>query len=437
MVDRGRISRRTFLKGLGVAAGASVLPGPLFRVFGQEGVVMGAVVPLTGQLQSFGPRFQIAAEIARDEVNAAGGIPGVGILQLAVRDSGTNPETGVQSAQELVNTVGVPAIFGAAASGVTIPVSSVTIPAGVLLISPSATSPAISNLDDNDLVFRTAPPDSLQGIVLAQLAYKIKGYRKIAVISRNDAYGAGLADALRANFEKLGGTVTNVSLYDPATTDFSAEIAAAEADSPDAVSLITFDEGEALITQMVAAGYTNFDLFVDGNKNQDLIDRLVEALGAELLEGKVGTAPALAETPGGEVFAAAYRARLNEDPFVFTPHSYDAIAVTALAMAKAAAQGQEITGANIAANMRDVANPPGTEYSVGQLGEALAAVAAGEDINYVGASGAVDFDANGDPFGPVGIWTIKDGKIVDTEVVNCGFGEGGEPFCEEPSGEGL
>src|SRR3972149_8084801 len=160
------LNRRSFLKGLGLSVGASALSGPMF-VWGQEGVTIGAVIPLTGSLASFGPRFEGAARLAIEQVNAAGGIPGLGIVQLAVRDSGTNPDVGVASATELVNTVGIQALFGAAASGVTIPITSVTVPAGVFQISPSATSPALSGLQDNDLVFRTAPPDSLQGIVLA------------------------------------------------------------------------------------------------------------------------------------------------------------------------------------------------------------------------------------------------------------------------------
>ena len=422
------LNRRTFLKGLGLAVGATAVQGPLFG-FAQEGITVGAVIPLTGALQSFGPRFQVAAQIAVDEVNASGGIPGAGILQLAVRDSGTNPEIGVASATELVTTTGVPAIFGAAASGVTIPITSVTIANGVFQISASATSPAISGLDDNDLVFRTAPSDALQGIVLADLAFNVKGFKTIAIIARNDAYGAGLADSLKANFEGLGGTVSNVSLYDPNTTDFSAEIAAASADSPDAISLITFDEGEGLITQMVAAGVTNFNLFVDGNKNQDLITRLVDGVGAPALEGIVGTAPASADSPGGKSFAKSYRARLNEDPFVFTPQSYDALAVTALAIARAAAGGGTVDGAAIAANVRSVANTPGTDFTVGQLGDALKAVAAGDDINYNGASGSVEFDANGDPFGPVGTWSIKDGTIAESGQVDCGFNADGSPFC--------
>ncbi len=430
--EKSRLSRRTFLKGMGLAAGALSLGQ--FGSFGQKPFIsIGAVIPLTGQLQSFGPRFQVAAELAIEEINAAGGIPGVGLVRLEVRDSGTNPEQGVQAASELVNVVGVQALFGAAASGVTIPITSVTIPAQVVQISPSATSPAITNLDDNDFVFRTAPPDSLQGIVLADLAYNIKGYRKIAIISRNDAYGAGLADALKANFEALGGTVTTIQLYDPATTDFSAEIAAAEADNPEAVSLITFDEGEALITQMVQQGYTNFDLFVDGNKNQDLINRLVEALGAEALEGIVGTAPATAETAGGKVFAERYRAKLDEDPFVFTPHSYDALAVLCLAIARAG----KYEGPAIRDALRPVANQPGQQFTVGQLEEALQAAANGEDIDYVGASGALEFNAAGDPFGPIGIWTIKNGQIVDTEVVDCRFDEAGNPVCEAATGQGL
>lgn len=422
------LNRRTFLKGMGLAAGAVAFHSPLFSV-AQEGVVVGAVVPLTGALQSFGPRFELAARLAVDEVNAAGGIPGLGILQLAVRDSGTNPDIGVASANELINNLGVQAIFGAAASGVTIPITSVSVAAGVFQISPSATSPALSNLDDNDLVFRTAPPDSLQGIVLANLA-RSKGYTNIAIIARNDAYGAGLADSLKANFEAGGGTVSNVSLYDPEATDYSAEIAAASGGNPDAISLITFDEGEALISQMVAAGVTNYDLFVDGNKNQDLVDRLVAAVGADAMEGVVGTAPALVTTAAGANFEVAYRARRDESPFVFTPHSYDALAVTALAIARAGVYN----GAAIAGAVRSIANEPGTEYTFGQLGAAMAAAAAGEDINYVGVSGAVEFNEDGDPFGPVGTWVINGGQIVDTETVDCGFAADGSAFCAPLAG---
>ncbi len=427
LLAKKAISRRTLLKGMGLAVGASMVPS---LSFAQDGFVMGACIPFTGALQSFGPRFEIAARIAADEINAAGGIPGVGILQFAIRDDGTNPDTGVAAATELVTVNGVQAIFGAAASGVTIPISSVTIANGVFLISPSATSPAISSLNDNDLVWRSAPPDSLQGIVLADLAYNKKGYRKIAIIARNDAYGEGLANALRDNFRALGGEVGDPHLYATNATDYSAEIAAASSGSPDAISLITFDEGEQLIIQMVQAGVTNFDLLCDGNKNQDLITRVASSVGAGLLAGKVGTAPALVTTEGGAEFERRYRERRDEAPFVFTPHSYDAIAITALAIARAKGQGQALTGVNIAANMRSVANAGGTEYTIGGLGDALAAAAAGDDINYGGVSGAVEFDANGDPFGPVGTWEIDaNGTIVDKETVDCGFDVNGAAFC--------
>lgn len=422
-LQKQTLRRRTFLKGLGVAAGGLALH-PLAS-FGQQPILIGAVIPLSGALASFGPRFQVAAQLALDEVNKAGGVLGRRV-ELIVRDSGTNPAQGVQSATDLVNVNRVQVIFGAAASGVTIPVSSVTVPAGVVLISPSATSPAITNLRDNDLVFRTAPPDTLQGIVLADLAFGVKGYRNIAIIARNDAYGAGLADALKANFERLGGRVTSVSLYETNVTDFSAQIAAARAGNPQAISLITFDEGEALITQMVRAGVTNFDLLVDGNKNQDLIDRLVRSIGAAALEGKVGTAPALAPGAGGDAFAKAYKARLNEDPFVFTPHSFDALAIVCLAIQAAG----EYNGLKIRDNLRRVANPPGDVFTVGQLDKALEAVRAGRDINYEGASGSVDLDAAGEPVGPVGTWTIRNGKIVEVNTYQCTAGN--PPTCTRP-----
>jgi ABC-type branched-subunit amino acid transport system substrate-binding protein len=419
------LKRRTFLKGMGATAGALTLAQLGILAQQQPPILIGAVIPLSGALASFGPRFQVAAQLALDEVNKAGGVLGRRV-ELIVRDSGTNPQQGVQAATDLINVNKVQVIFGAAASGVTIPISSVTVPAKVVLISPSATSPAITNLKDDDFVFRTAPPDTLQGIVLADLAFNTKKYRKIAIIARNDAYGAGLAQVTADTFKKLGGTVTAIALYETNVTDFSAQIAAANKDKPDAISLITFDEGEALITQMVRAGVTNFDLLVDGNKNQDLIDRLVQSIGKAPLEGKVGTAPALAPGAGGEAFAKAYKARLNEDPFVFTPHSFDALAIVCLAIQKAG----EYNGVKIRDNLRFVANPPGKVFTVGQLGDALAAIKAGEDVNYEGASGSVDLDAAGEPVGPVGTWTIKDGKIVELDVYQCTAGN--PPTCKKP-----
>jgi len=428
------LSRRTFLKGVGVAAGVAAVPGA-YRAFSQGTFQIGTVVPLTGQLENFGPRFQIAANLAVSEINDGGGIPGVGNVELVERDSGTDADTGVAAATDLVTNVGVPAIFGAAASSVTIPITGVAIANGRLQISPSATSPAITNLDDNDLIFRTAPPDSLQGIVLADLAFNQQGYRSIAIIARNDAYGEGLALSLQANFEALGGTVTAVSLYDPNTTDFSAEIAEASADSPDAISLIGFTETEQLVIQMVQSDVTNFDLFVDGNRDQVLLDSLAEAVGADVLEGIVGTAPATADSPFGDAFTAAYRAETGEDPFVFTPNSFDALAVLCLAAARTAGAGQDLTGVNLAANIRSVSNAGGLEFGIGSLDLAIAEAAAGNDINYQGVSGPVEFDDAGDPFGPVGTFVLDaNAQIVNTNQVDCGFNDDGSAFCDPLGG---
>ncbi|OGF53209.1 MAG: hypothetical protein A2Z21_03385 [Candidatus Fraserbacteria bacterium RBG_16_55_9] len=178
---------------------------------------------------------------------------------------------------------------------------------------------------------------------------------------------------------------------------------------------------------MVQAGVTNFDLLVDGNKNQDLITRLVGSIGTGPLEGKVGSAPALAPGAGGDAYATEYRKRLSEDPFVFTPHSFDALALLALAIEKAG----KYEGPAIRDNIRSVANPEGTVYTVGQLGQALADIKAGKDVNYEGASGSVDLDAAGEPVGPVGTWKIVAGKIVDDPVpYSCAAGN--PPTCTPP-----
>lgn len=412
------LNRRSFLKGVGLAVGSTAL-GSLKVLSQAEFYRVGATIPLTGALAGFGPRFQVAAQLAIDEINAAGGAGGR-LLNLIVRDDGTDTAIGTASAQQLVAD-GIQVIFGPAASGVLNAIRSVTVPNKVVAISPSSTSLAVRATSDDGYIFRTTPNDGLQAIVLAKLAIK-KGYTKIAIIARNDAYGAGLQAGLKSNFEALGGTVTATPLYDPNATDFSAEIAAASAGSPDAISLITFDEGEPLINQLEAAGISNWDLLVDGNKNQDLVTRIAGSIGVGRLAGKVGTAAATVETSGGAAFTALYEAALPEEVFVYTPNSYDALAVVGLAIAKATREngGAAPTGTEIRDNMRFGANAPGDVYTVGQLGDALAAIAAGADVNYEGAGSSVDFAPDGDVVGPIGTWYIDaDGKIVDLEVVSC------------------
>jgi ABC-type branched-subunit amino acid transport system substrate-binding protein len=386
-------------------------------------VAIGASYCLTGGLSDFGARFLTAINIAGENINGAGGLKGGGKYSYIVRDDGTNPQQAVNVDTDLVNNAKVPAILGHCSSGATIPASAVTVPAKVVMISPSGTSPRITTLQDNDYVFRTAPSDALQGVVLAKALFD-KGYKSLAIIYRNDAYGGGLAQVTSDNFKKLGGTVTALAAYEDGTTDFSGVIAAASKDKPAAISIIAFEEAEALISQMVKAGVTNFDGFTDGTKNQDLISRLVKVIDPKLLEGKIGTGPGSKPSAGFDAYKKLYQAKLpGEEPFIFSANAYDSAMLVALAALKVQQLGQPVNGENVRNQLRFVANPPGDLVTVNEWAKAKAAIDAGRDINYEGASGDVNFDAAGDVSGPVGIWSIKSSKISDDKLCDVNLSE--------------
>jgi len=159
---------------------------------------VGTLMTMTGPLKEFGPNILNGVKLAAKQMTDAG-------FQVDVinQDTQTSAIPGVNAAKKLVQIDKVPAIVGAISSGVTIPVAeSVTIPNGVVLISPSATSPLISVLPSDqgkDFLFRTCPSDALQGVILGQLAVT---YNKTAsIIYVNNPYGQGLAEQFKKSFE--------------------------------------------------------------------------------------------------------------------------------------------------------------------------------------------------------------------------------------------
>ena len=161
---------------------------------------IGTLMDATGDLGTFGPPMVLATDLAALLINEAGGIDGRPI-EMIHRDSGTSPQIATDAASALVNVDGLEAIIGSLSSGVSLAVAeSVTIPNGVVMVSPASTSPAISVLNDNDLVFRTAVSDALQGVIVAQLASEL-GYDNIATLYINNAYGEALSNIFQESFE--------------------------------------------------------------------------------------------------------------------------------------------------------------------------------------------------------------------------------------------
>lgn len=411
------LDRRTFLRGLGIAAGALLIELPMIRLAtAQSAVKVGTLIPLTGPVAEFGPNFRKAADLAATHLKDAGLT-----LQLVHADDETSAIPAVAAARKLVDVDKVPAIAGAAASGVTIPVAeSVTIPSKVLQISNASTSPLITVLpadQGQDFLFRTCPSDALQGVVLGKLAVELQ-YKTAAAIYVNNPYGQGLSEQFKKSFEKRGGKVVAMVPHDeaPAPT-YVAELRKAVQDKPEVLAAISYPGHASIyLREAIEGNYIKKFLFCDGTKSLEV----VKAMGEKNAEGMMGTAPGSVLTSGYNVFLAEYGKAYGEvPPLPFMTNMYDAIAVIGLAIKAAQVDGvKDMTGIAIRDRLRKVANPPGDVVGPGaaDLKKAFQLLEEKKDINYEGASASCDFDENGDVVTPIEVWKFADGKIATVRL---------------------
>ena len=304
------------------------------------------------------------------------------------------------AAERLITADGVSGIMGADCSGVTIAtLQNVAMAKGVAMISPSATSPALSTLEDDGLFFRTAPSDARQGQVVAEMLME-KGIKSVAITYTNNDYGKGLADSIQMNYEKLGGGVTISAAHEEGKGDYSAEVAALSQAGGDMLVVAGYlDQGGKMIIQS-SLDTGAFDTFFlpDGM----IGDSLPQAIGSDL-DGSIGTLPGT-DSPGAKMLDdMAKAAGFNNGPF--TAESYDAAALMIMAM--------QAAGSTDAAAYKEkvmmVANAPGEKIYPGELGKALKIIAGGGDVDYVGAS-AVELIGSGESAGSYAEILIKGGK---------------------------
>ncbi len=374
-------------------------------------LIVGNLNAFTGSLSEFGTPLRNAVELAADHVNRAGGVNG-GSMIIVSRDTAVSPVQGVDSARALVDVENAVAIVGALSSGVTVAVAqSVTIPKGRILISGASTSPSISVLEDNDFVFRTTVSDAAQGVVLARLARELN-FDTAGVLYLNNAYGEGLADQFEETFTAMGGTVTARVPHEDVQPTFASELEKATEGNPDVLATMGYTgQAKIYIRESLEGGYANTFLFVDGVKGSEWIE---EIDAWEALDGTMGTAPGSELTPAKEEMENSYLESFgSEITHPFVAEHYDAAVLIALAAAKA---GTTTDAAAIRDALRFVANPPGEVVGPGrdEIQKALNLLADGQDINYEGASGQVDFDEFGDVAGTIEIWTVKGGEIQST-----------------------
>ena len=390
--------RRTMV----AAALVSIAASPVYA--GE--VKIGVLNALTGPIPDLSAVILEAELAAAAYINANGGMWGGDTLVLASGDSGCDAKAGVDAANKIVNVEQVSIIVGPICSGATIGATqAVTIPAGVVNISPSATSPAITGLDDNDLVFRVCPSDAYQGVTIAKLARSM-GYSKLATTYANDDYNAGLHDVFVQAFKDLGGTITGDQMHEANKASYRSELATLSSGGPEALALFAYYNGSGITIMRQSLENSFFSKFIggDGMIAQEVIDEI----GADNLGDAVFTKGTADQSSSHfKTFAGLFDR--PSDPY--TAQAWDAVMIAALALESAGSATRDLI-----AHVRSVANAPGVEVGPGDWAKAKALLAAGKDINYQGIAGANEFDANGDVAGIYGKSVVKDGKWAETLI---------------------
>ncbi|WP_159903218.1 ABC transporter substrate-binding protein [Salinirussus salinus] len=408
-----RFSRRNVLKTVG-AAGAVALAG--CSGGGGDGgdsgrtIRQGFLLPLTGDLGSLGTAMRDAGIMATNQVNDAD-------IDISVEkqeeDTQTTIPDAISGANALVNA-DYPMMVGGATSNIEIG-NQVFVPNEMVACSPSNTLPTLRTFEDDGFFFRTTPGDRYQGFAMAQAAgERLDGIETAATTYINDDYGQLLSQWFTDHFEQgFGGSVQQQVVHDPVQSSYSSVLQSALQDDPDLFVVITYPQSGA---QLFRDYYADFDtdrpiMLTDGTKSPTLPDEV-----GQDMSNAVGTMPA-ADGPTYDTFVSMYEEEYDNAAAAFTAQTYDASAVTILANAAAG----ENSGPAVRDEMQNVANPGGTEVTIDNLAEGVEMAANGEEVQYSGASSAVDFDDQGDlQAGTYEIWEFDDSEsgINRLDLVN-------------------
>ncbi|MGY8861175.1 MAG: ABC transporter substrate-binding protein [Pseudomonadales bacterium] len=394
--------QNTFQKTLLATAAATLIAGAAHAE-----IKVGVILGFTGPIESLTPTMADSAELAFAEASNSGLLLG-GETITAVRADSTcvDASAATAAAERLVNSDSVVAIMGADCSGVTGAIAkNVGAPNGVAMVSPSATSPGLSSIDDNGVFFRTAPSDARQGVVLADVTMA-RGIDTVAVTYTNNDYGKGLADAFATAYRAAGGTITIEAAHEDGKADYSAEVGALSASGAEELVVLGYVDqgGRGIIQASLDSGAFDRFILADGM----IGDSLLDVDGG--IEGTFGTLPG-SESAGAAMFNDVAAAAGLDGTAPYAAQSYDAGALLALAMQSAGSADR----AGIVAHLTNVANAPGEIILPGELAKGLQILADGGQINYEGATN-VEFDVNGDPAGSYKEQEVKGGSFTTIKV---------------------
>ena len=305
-----------------------IAPGQPIRI--------GGSFALTGPIPDPGKDIRQAAEIAIDDLNAAGGVDGF-LFELVAEDGACSGDQGTVVGNKFAADPTIVAVTGGTCSGETIGLKPILLKARIPFVSPSATNPDVVSADC-DVCNRVALSDALQGEVDADFVFNTLGLKKVAVMHDNSDYGKGLAEIFQNAFTKLGGEVSSFEGVQVGDTDFRAALAKIGANQPELVFFGGYSTEAALIAQQMreTAGLENAKFMsVDGAYTQQYL----QAAGAAAEGTYMSFVAGDAQAEKLAAFTEEYVAKFGVEPSQLGPfhgQSYDSVMVIADAIKRTA-----------------------------------------------------------------------------------------------------
>jgi branched-chain amino acid transport system substrate-binding protein len=340
----------------------------------QTTLKIGAVLPLTGDLATYGQNAKEGIELAVEEINSQGDIK----VQVVYEDSKGQAQAAVSAMQKLITVDKVSCIIGDVASSPTLAMAPIANQRKIVILSPAASSPNITAA--GEFVFRIWPSDDFEASVMADYV-KQKGYKKVAVLHVNNDYGKAMYEAFAKNVAKAGITIAAVETFQQNATDVRAQLTKIKAVQPDAIYLISYPKDSIVILGQ----YRQLGIKAPLLATSAFEDPQILEMQKEAAEGVVFTSP-IPPDPKDQVvstFRSKYRAKFGKEPGLVADYGYDALKL----VVEAVRLGGGTDGQNIKRGLERVKD-------------------------FKGASGLINFDANGDVVKPSGIKTVRDGQFI-------------------------
>lgn len=376
------MNRQLFGRRAALLSGVAAVAAPsLLRAQGDP-IRIATLTPLTGAGGPYGPAMAKVAAAVVEEVNAAGGVLGRKV-QLVSEDDQTSPDAGVRAARKLIDVDKVSAIMGTWASAVTTAVAPLCWESKTFLCTVSGAD-SITLLPHQGYLVRTQPNTVLQVTRCGEFLISL-GAKKTYTLVPQTPFAQRSIEILGEVTKKAGGTHGS-QIYDDKKTTYRTEVDQAMRFAPDAIFCAGYTPDTiVLLKDLYRAGYKGRIIGQAYAINQKLIDQIGQP---EVVEGVYTYAPSIAEGSGALERVKKMSGLANPDPY--TSQVYDHVNLVLMAMAAA----KDTTGTAIKDNIRKVAQGGGK--TVDNAVDGLKAIAAGEKVDYTGASGPCDFDEKGD-----------------------------------------